>query len=242
VIWALPLGVLIGAQIAYPLTHGGARAGLVVATVVLGWAISVGHAAFTRGTRTALTLVGASTVGGFLVEAVGLTTGVPFGRYDYGAALGPRLLGVPLIVPLAWTWLAWPAWVVAGRLTTRTAARVGVAAVGLAGWDLFLDPQMVAAGYWRWLDPHPALPGVAGVPIGNYLGWLAVALVMMAVLATTPPDRNRADGPMYVLYLWTYYSSVLAHAVFLHLPGSALWGGLTMGCVAVPLTVRLIRR
>jgi putative membrane protein len=242
VIWALPLAVLIGAQIAYPLTHGDARAGLVVATVVLGWAISVGHAALTRGTRTALTLLAASTVGGFLVEAVGLATGIPFGRYEYGQALGPRPLGVPLIVPLAWTWLAWPAWVVAGRLVSRTAARVGVAAVGLAGWDLFLDPQMVAAGYWRWLDPHPALPGVAGVPLGNYVGWFAVALVMMALLATTPPDRGRADAPMYVLYLWTYYSSVLAHAVFLHLPGSALWGGLTMGCVAVPLTVTLIRR
>jgi putative membrane protein len=44
---------------------------------------------------------------------------------------------------------------------------------------------------------------------------------------------------MYALYLWTYASSVLAHAVFLDLPASAAWGGAAMGLVAVPLGVRL---
>jgi putative membrane protein len=46
---------------------------------------------------------------------------------------------------------------------------------------------------------------------------------------------------MLALYLWTYASSVLAHAVFLGLPASAAWGGLGMGAVAVPLAVRLSR-
>ena len=40
-------------------------------------------------------------------------------------------------------------------------------------WDLFLDPQMVAAGHWTWLDPDPALPGVPGVPLTNYAGLAA---------------------------------------------------------------------
>jgi ribosomal protein S12 methylthiotransferase len=50
------------------------------------------------------------------------------------------------------------------------------------------------------------------------------------------------DLAMYVLYLWTYASSVLAHAVFLDLPASAAWGALAMGTVAVPLARSLIRR
>ena len=40
------------------------------------------------------------------------------------------------------------------------AGRVAVGALALASWDLFLDPQMVDAGHWRWADPLPALPGV----------------------------------------------------------------------------------
>jgi hypothetical protein len=34
---------------------------------------------------------------------------------------------------------------------------------------------------------------------------------------------------MLALWLWTYASSVLAHAVFLGLPASALWGGAGWG-------------
>jgi uncharacterized membrane protein len=242
--WVL-LGGLVLAQIAYPLTEGGVRAGLTVVTVLLGYLLSVSHALLTRGPRAAMALVGTATLGGFAVEAVGVATGFPFGTYDYGGRLGPKLLGVPLIIPLAWTWMAWPAWLAAVRLTRSRPARIALAAWGLAAWDLFLDPQMVAEGYWTWLDPTPALPGVPGVPIGNYVGWLGFALVLMAALSATG-GRTVAvpatgDRPLLALWFWTYASSVLASAVFLGLPASAAWGGVVMGAVVLPLAVRLRR-
>src|SRR3954465_11758851 len=136
--WVL-LGALVLAQIAYPLTEGDVRAGLTVVTVLLGYLLSVSHAFLSRGARAAAALVATATLGGFAVEAVGVATGFPFGTYDYSGELGPKLLGVPLIIPLAWTWMAWPAWIAALHLTKR--GRVAVAALGLAAWDLFLDPQ-----------------------------------------------------------------------------------------------------
>lgn len=243
--WAL-CGLLVLTQICYPLTGGGLRAGLTVLTVVLGYLLSVSHALLTRRWRAAAALVAVATGGGLAVEAVGVATGFPFGGYDYSGLLGPKLLGVPLVIPLAWTWMAWPAWLAAVRLTGHRVARVALAGIGLAAWDLFLDPQMVAEGYWRWRDATPALPGVPGVPVGNYLGWLGVAWVLMALLATLggPPVAvgSAADAPMLALWLWTYASSVLAHAVFLGLPGSALWGGVAMGAVVLPLVGGLVRQ
>ncbi|WP_089157244.1 carotenoid biosynthesis protein [Micromonospora sp. NBS 11-29] len=258
--WAL-LAVLVLAQICYPLTGGATRAGLTVATVVLGWLLSVGHALLTRGPRAALALVAVATGGGFAVEALGVATGFPFGSYDYSGELGPKLAGVPLVIPLAWTWMAWPAWLTAVRLTQVVLrrgpaytggvnkgprlTRVALAAVGLAAWDLFLDPQMVAEGYWTWRDASPALPGLPGIPVSNYLGWLGFAVLLAAALrplAGPAADRvDRRDAPMFALYLWTYASSVLAHAVFLRLPASALWGAAGMAVAAVPLAVVLWR-
>jgi uncharacterized membrane protein len=241
--WVL-LGLLVLVQICYPLTSGHLRASLTVSTVLTGYVLSLSHAALTRGPRAALALVATATLGGFAVEAVGVATGFPFGFYDYSGELGPKLLDVPLIIPLAWTWMAWPAWVAATRLLRSRVGRVLVAAAGLAAWDLFLDPQMVAEGYWRWQSPSPALPGVPGVPIGNYLGWLGFALLLMAALAVAagPAAREPAggDAPILALWFWTYASSVLAHAVFLGLPASAAWGGLLMGAAVLPLAVRLI--
>ncbi|MFI5925219.1 carotenoid biosynthesis protein [Micromonospora sp. NPDC051543] len=257
--WTL-LGVLVFAQICYPLTTGATRAGLTVATVVLGWLLSVGHALLSRGPRVAAALVAVATGGGFAIEAIGVATGVPFGSYDYSGELGPKLAGVPLIIPLAWTWMAWPAWLAAVRLTGdgstptgdgrgstvgRWVGRIALAAVGLAAWDLFLDPQMVAEGYWIWRDATPALPGLTGIPVSNYLGWLLFAVLLMSALrplaGPTAERTDRRDHPMVALYLWTYFSSILAHAVFLDLPASALWGAAGMGVTAVPLTVTLLR-
>ncbi|MCG5448110.1 carotenoid biosynthesis protein [Micromonospora hortensis] len=263
--WAL-LAVLVLAQICYPLTTGATRAGLTVATVVLGWLLSVGHALLSRGPRVAAALVAVATGGGFAIEAIGVATGVPFGSYDYSGELGPKLAGVPLIIPLAWTWMAWPAWLAAVRLTGGGAATVGgsgstaggsgptvgrwvgriaLATVGLAAWDLFLDPQMVAEGYWVWRDATPALPGLAGIPISNYLGWLLFAVLMMSALrplaGPAAEHTDRRDDPMVALYLWTYFSSILAHAVFLDLPASALWGAAGMSVTAVPLAVTVLR-
>ncbi|MEV8516677.1 carotenoid biosynthesis protein [Dactylosporangium sp. NPDC051484] len=238
------LGAVVLAEIGYPLTEGRARAALVVVTVCLGFALSVWHAYSTRGARAAGALVLVTTGGGLLVEAIGRSTGHPFGAYDYTGALGPRLLGVPVVIPLAWTWMAWPAWVAAGRLTARPLARVGVAGLGLAAWDLFLDPQMVSQRYWLWHTSTPALPGVPGIPLTNYLGWLGVAVALMALLRLAlgdDPVRPGADAPMYAMYLWTYTSSIVAHGLFLGLPASAAWGAVGMGLVAVPLAVRLWR-
>ncbi|MDG4765208.1 carotenoid biosynthesis protein [Solwaraspora sp. WMMD406] len=249
--WTL-LVLLVLAQIGYPLTSGTTRAALTVATVAVGFLLSMTHALLTRGLRTAVAVLVVTTGGGLAVEACGVATGFPFGGYDYAGTLGPKLLGVPVVIPLAWTWMAWPAWLVAVRLTRAarsrggTLARIVVAGVGLASWDLFLDPQMVAEGHWTWQDTSLALPGVPDIPVGNYLGWLVVAVTMMALLHLTAgsPARRPAgstDAPMYALYLWTYLASVLAHAVFLGLPASAGWGALGMGLVAVPLTVALTR-
>jgi putative membrane protein len=83
---------------------------------------------------------------------------------------------------------------------------------------------------------------VPGIPIGNYLGWLGFAVLLMAGLAAAAGPAAAVvlpgDTPMLVLWWWTYASSVLAHAVFLGLPASALWGGVLMGAVVLPLALR----
>ena len=62
---------------------------------------------------------------------------------------------------------------------------------------------------------------------------------LSAVAGSAVADPRPTDAPMLALWLWTYASSVLAHAVFLDLPGSAVWGGLLMGAVVLPLVLRL---
>ncbi|MGI8532323.1 MAG: carotenoid biosynthesis protein [Geodermatophilaceae bacterium] len=227
------------AQIFYPLVYDGTRDLLAVVSVVLFAAAAVLHAGLTRGARTAVATLLVFGVGGLAIEVLGLATGFPFGRYQYGGGLGVRLFGVPLVVGLAWIMTAWPCWIAAGRLTGRRRNRVLLAAWGLAAWDLFLDPQMVQEGYWKWLHPTPGLPGVYGVPLTNHVGWLAVALLLMSVFAWCCPDRDAVPRPLDLVpigtLLWIYFSSLLGHVMFFGLPFAAIWGALGMGVIAIPL-------
>ncbi len=227
-------------QIAYPLMSGAPRDRLTVVTVVVFFAASATHALLHRGARWTALYVLVTTSAGLLAESLGTTTGVPFGGYDYAGSLGWKLLSVPVVIPLAWAMMAYPCLLVGQRLAST---RVGAAVAGgwaLAAWDLFLDPQMVEAGHWTWVDVQLALPGSPGIPVSNYLGWLLVAVVMVGLLQLLP--RRAADDRVpAALFLWTFGSSVLANAVFFGRPAVALLGGIGMGLVAVPYALSLRR-
>jgi uncharacterized membrane protein len=233
----LPLvlvGALIVTAIAYPLSSGPARDTVSWTIVVLGSLLSVVHAGLSRGVRTGAGLLVLVALTAIAFEAVGLATGFPYGSYRYSDALGPTLLGVPFLVPLAWLMMAWPSRVLAERLTGtartgwRRAARIAVAAGVFAGWDVVLDPQMVQAGYWTWVHPEPGLPGIDAVPLTNLAGWLLAGLVLMTLLdllATRTAVAPRiGDAAPLVALGWMTLGGALAHVGWLGLPGSAAWG------------------
>lgn len=241
--------VTVAAQIAYPLTAAGAaRNQLTIATVLLFFTASVAHAAVWRGLRFALVLVGVTAGGGLLVEALGVATAVPFGAYRYNDTLGWTALGVPIVIPLAWTMMAYPALLVGHRIAAGWHGVV-ISGWALASWDLFLDPQMVDAGYWTWIGGSG--PTVLGIPLLNFAGWFVIATLMTAALSRVPQRAAAGAGAArfepsvaddrvpLALYLWVYASSVLAHALFFNLPGSAALGGIGMGIVVIALLARM---
>lgn len=255
---ALTAAAAIAAQIVYPLVRGDLRDAVTVCVVLLLAAASITHAALTRGSRWTAALVLATAGFGLLSEVVGTSTGVPYGCYDYSVdRLGPALAGVPLVVPFAWTAGFYPVWCVASLLAGdryRHLIRMVLTTVGVVGWDLYLDPQMVADGQWTWCVTDAGLPGIEHIPLTNYVGWCVVAAAMAAAMEWfdhrisdaaaphgTPPHR---DGVPIALFLWTWLGSALAHSVFLDGPGlrfSAIYGWITMGVLGIPLLIVLVR-
>jgi uncharacterized membrane protein len=240
----VPALLLVATAIAYPLTDGAARDAVSWAIVLLGATVSVAHAAVSRGRRTGLAVLGLVAAVAVLFEALGLATGFPYGGYSYSDELGPTLLGVPFLVPLAWLMMAWPSWVLAAWLAPRSRpARVLVAAYVFAGWDVVLDPQMVQAGYWRWAHPSPGLPGIDTVPLTNLAGWLLAGVVLMTLLdlLAGPARSGTSDAAPLLVLTWMTLGGALAHAGWLGLPGSAAWAAVLALPVLAAVVVRLRR-
>ena len=237
-LWVL-VAAVVGLEVPYPLVHGHARNLLTLTTVVVFAATSLAHAWVSSGRWQAASLLAVGVLG-FGAEVLGVHSGLPFGDYHYTGGLGPTVASVPVVVGLAWLMMAQPAACVAARFTSGP-ARIAVAAVALAAWDVFLDPQMVDAGHWSWHHPDPHLPGINDVPLSNFGGWLLVSLLVMGVLSTARALPGRDDRPALTLWLWTWLSSTLANVAFFHRPAVAAWGFVAMGLVGLPF-VRAVSR
>lgn len=252
--------VAVVVQVAHPLLSGDVLTTATVVSVLVFAAASLVSAAATHGLRAAVVLaLGAGGVG-LLAEAVGVSTGFPFGEYAYAGTLGPQVLGVPAVVPAAWLMMAWPTMLAGRSVVDLLRKRFGpvprwvavpLSAWVLTAWDLSLDPQMVAAGHWSWAHPDPSLPGIPGIPLTNYAGWLLVSLVVHAVLHAGVPQGVRPGvsasaaigaGAPALLLGWTWLGSALGNAAFFGRPWVALWVFAAMGLVALPALAHLRRR
>ncbi len=123
----------VGLQIAYPLVGDRWLDRVTIATVVAFAATCVLHALVHRGLGWTLGLVAVTAGGGLVAEAVGVRTGLPFGDYSYAGTLGPEVLDVPLVVPLAWTMMAYPVLLAARRLTRRWVVPAAAVRAGRLG-------------------------------------------------------------------------------------------------------------
>jgi uncharacterized membrane protein len=204
--WTETLGsvagvVTAGAMIATPLAPAGGLARRVLSTVVVtSLAVTtLSRAAARWGAVRATGALGAVTAATAVVEGLGTRTGRPFGRYRYSSALRPQIGGVPAIVPLAWFAMAVPAREAAiGALGPggTPARRIVTGAAALTAWDVFLDPQMVAEGYWRWIRGG----AYRGIPLSNYAGWFVTGLGVMAMLEVLLPPGPGADPVLVAEY------------------------------------------
>jgi putative membrane protein len=231
------LAAVIAAQVAHGRRRGPAPPAETRAILLLMLGASGAEAIEARGRRGAAVMSLAGTAG-LLAEYVGVTTGRPFGRYAYSGKLGRCVRGVPPLAGAAWALMARPAWVAAGHMHASPLRRIPLAAAALAAWDVFLDPRMVAEGYWRWERGGR----FAGVPASNFAGWVASGAAIFALVAAIDRDApdDRDDGAL-ALYVWTWLGEAFANAVLWDRPRVAAAGAAAMGAVALPALRRRLR-
>ena len=118
-------------------------------------------------------------------ELLGTAYGVPFGAYSYTSLLGPKWFDlVPLLIPLSWFTMTWPAWIIARHRTGGFQA-VLLGTCLLVAWDLLLDPAMSrVTSYWIWSDKG----NYYGMPWTNLLGWAITGFVLLAMLRKLAPE------------------------------------------------------
>ncbi len=177
----------------------------------------------------------------WLAEFIGHRTGVPFGRYTYTDALRPLVGGVPIQVPAAWLMMLPPAWAAGTAVCPRCfstdrasnwkhlAAYSFVSGLAFTAWDLFLDPQMVAWGVWKWETPGFYF----GVPAINFFGWALIAFIALLCLSRTLDSDSVPREALLLVYTTVWLLNSLGLGLFFDQPGAAAAGFVGMGLFVV---------
>ncbi|GAA1338717.1 hypothetical protein GCM10009611_06570 [Arthrobacter roseus] len=184
------------------------------------------------GFRRAIVGIVSVALFAYLIEGFGTVTGVPYGNFEYGTALGPKVFGiVPYLLPLSYVPL------VIGSVgmfaaNSRRLHRILWATLFLVMVDGVLDPGAAMLGFWTW----PGGGVYYGIPLSNYVGWLISGLVSVTLLTLIggPALRTRTCRPELL-------DSMIASLTFWL--GVTVFSGLVIPAVlAVLLLVVSVRR
>jgi putative membrane protein len=109
---------------------------------------------------------------GMITEIMGVQWGWIFGDYQYGNALGYKILGVPLLIGVNWALLTTITGAIAQQFYQNIFMRI-IVGVGLMIFlDLLIEPIAPVLDFWAF-DGGEA-------PLQNYIGWVVVALFLQS--------------------------------------------------------------
>lgn len=80
---------------------------------------------------------------GYLIELIGIITGLIFGEYAYGSGLGLKLFDVPLIIGLNWAILVFATAALTQQFLWPTWLKATLAATLMVAYDFFLEPVAI---------------------------------------------------------------------------------------------------
>jgi putative membrane protein len=131
-------------------------------------------------------------ISGYLVELLGIFTGFVFGSYAYGAGLGIKLAGVPLMIGVNWALLIFATGALVHRINLALWIKAALGATLMVGYDLLLEPVAMRFDFWSWEGNQ--------VPLQNYIAWWVISFVMhLGVLSRVKNLQNKLALPVIII-------------------------------------------
>ena len=129
---------------------------------------------------------------GFIIEAIGVNTGLIFGPYEYGRTLGFKLFETPLLIGVNWLLLTYSVLVLTGSFLKNKWLKYLVSAIFMVLYDIVLEPVAIRLDMWQWEGEV--------VPIQNYIAWFAISFIFLMILDLTIKQiRNKIATALFIV-------------------------------------------
>lgn len=137
---------------------------------------------------------------GFIIEVVGVKTGLIFGKYSYGDGLGYKFLNVPLVISINWAMLICAGIKVVSRIFANKITVLVVAALLVTLIDLLIEQVAPKLNFWQFEGGLPDLQ--------NYLSWIGVAFFTSYFYYPTIIKGNRSVSLIILILQIIFFTSL----------------------------------
>jgi putative membrane protein len=138
---------------------------------------------------------------GFIVEVIGVKTGLLFGNYSYGNGLGYKILAVPLVISINWAMLICAGIITVSRIFTNKLIVLGATALLITSIDLIIEQVAPKLDFWQFEGGLPDLH--------NYLGWIGVTFFTSYFFYPTIIKGNRPVSLIILILQIIFFTSLL---------------------------------
>jgi putative membrane protein len=138
-------------------------------------------------------------LGGFAIEWVGVHTGVLFGEYDYGASLGYKALGIPIVIGLNWYCVVLSSVSISNYLTVNKVVKAVIAALLCTFLDFLIEPIAIRYDFWSW--------GGNEIPIYNYVCWFGFSFIFALLYLRYSAKPNKTATALF--FIWLVFFTLL---------------------------------
>lgn len=136
-----------------------------------------------------------------VIEIIGVNTGTLFGSYQYGPALGPKILNTPILIGLNWLFLIYCSAAIVNHHFTNRLIRILSGSLLMVGYDLIMEYVAPVMNMWFWETPYPG--------IQNFIMWFLLAAVLHTIVQwLAPAIKNKPAS--YLLLIQFLFFCVIA--------------------------------
>ena len=140
-----------------------------------------------------------------IIEIVGVQTGILFGDYAYGSALGIKILDTPILIGVNWLLLIYCTGAIVQHFFQRRPVMIISGALLMVGYDLVLEYVAPVSDMWSWDTRYPGFR--------NFLMWFLVSLVFHTIFQLL--GLKIENKPARYLFLFQFlFLSIIALFTF----------------------------
>ena len=110
---------------------------------------------------------------GFLIEALGVKTGLIFGSYYYGKTLGLKIFKTPILIGINWLFLIYSSISISNNIKAKPIFTILFAPLLMLVYDFILEHAAPKIGMWSWED--------STVPLKNYIAWYIIGVIFVSL-------------------------------------------------------------